>query len=415
MPELRFPGFEGEWEEISLGSVGKVSMCKRIMKEETKPNGDVPFYKIGTFGKQADAYISREVFENYKSSYSYPKKGDILISAAGTIGRLVVFDGEEAYFQDSNIVWIDNDENLIKNDFLFHCYNNVKWTTDDNTIPRLYNDNLRGMKIFITSVTEQSRIADCLSSVDELITAGVQKLDALKEHKKGLMQGLFPAVGETAPKLRFPGFEGEWEEKTIQELIDSKIIIGHLDGNHGELYPRSDEFSERGIPYISANDFASGSVDFAKCKYLPEDRAKLFKKGVAKNGDILFAHNATVGPVTKLKTNFDFVILSTTATYFRCDNLYLVNDFLQFLLSSPKFVEQYTRVMKQSTRNQVPITTQRKFQLDLPKPEEQSRIADCLSSLDELISAQAEKVEALKLHKKGLMQGLFPVVGEVEG
>lgn len=200
VPRLRFSEFldAGEWEEISLGSIGKVSMCKRILKEETKPNGDVPFYKIGTFGKQADAYIDRKIFENYKRNYSYPKNGDILISAAGTIGRLVVFDGAEAYFQDSNIVWIDNDERLIKNVFLFYCYKKVKWATDDNTIARLYNDNLRGMKIFITSILEQQKIANCLSSLDELISAQIQKLEALKTHKKGMMQQLFPAAEAVA-------------------------------------------------------------------------------------------------------------------------------------------------------------------------------------------------------------------------
>ena len=89
--------------KIQLADVGKVSMCKRIMKAETSSSGDVPFYKIGTFGKKADAFISREKFDEYRNTYSYPKKGDILISAAGTIGRTVVYNGEDAYYQDSNI------------------------------------------------------------------------------------------------------------------------------------------------------------------------------------------------------------------------------------------------------------------------------------------------------------------------
>ncbi len=139
-------------------------------------------------------------------------------------------------------------------------------------------------------------------------------------------------------------------------------------------------------------------------------RAKKFKKGVAKDGDILFAHNATVGPVAKLVTDLPFVILSTTATYYRCDNKVLINDFLKFALTSPFFVGQYTRVMSQSTRNQVPITTQRKFHLHLPKPEEQQKIASCLSALDESINAQADKIEQLQQHKKGMMQGLFPKI-----
>ena len=217
------------------------------------------------------------------------------------------------------------------------------------------------------------------------------------------------------PKLRFPEFQdsGEWESRSIQSLLDNKYIIGHLDGNHGALYPKSEEFTKSGIPYISANDFLNGFVDFRHCKFLSISRAKQFKKGIARNGDILFAHNATVGPVAKLIMTYDYVILSTTATYFRCDNHLLVSEFLKFTLSSPDFVKQYTKVMSQSTRNQVPITTQRKFNLSLPSLPEQQRIADCLTSLDEVISNETAKLEAYKSHKKGLMQKLFPGEGEL--
>jgi type I restriction enzyme, S subunit len=261
---------------------------------------------------------------------------------------------------------------------------------------------------------EQQKIAECLSTLDELIGAESQKLDALKAHKKGLMQQLFPREGETIPRLRFPEFESEpeWELCRIQDLIDKGFIIGHLDGNHGELYPQAEEFSNSGVPYISANDFVEGFVDFKRCRYLPERRALKFKKGVAKDGDILFAHNATVGPVAKLSTSLKFVILSTTATYFRCDLACLVNDFLKCVLTSPAFVNQYSRVMAQSTRNQIPITAQRRFFLQVPSYQEQQRIASCLSSLEELIAAQSDKLQTLKTHKKGLMQQLFPSPAE---
>ena len=107
---------------MTLGDIGNVCMCKRIMKAETSSEGDVPFFKIGTFGKEPDAYISREKFDEYRQKYSFPKKGDVLISAAGTIGRAVIYDGEPAYYQDSNIVWLDNDENKVLNKYLFYYY-----------------------------------------------------------------------------------------------------------------------------------------------------------------------------------------------------------------------------------------------------------------------------------------------------
>ena len=193
-PRLRFPEFRdaGEWEMKRLGDVGPVSMCKRILKLQTAESGDIPFYKIGTFGNKADGYITKEIYEEYKERYSFPNKGDILISASGTIGRTVVYDGEPAYFQDSNIVWIANDQENVLNTFLLHCYQIIKWQTDDNTISRLYNDNLRKMKILVPSIPEQQRIADCLSSLDALIEAQTKKIEALKTHKKGLMQQLFP-------------------------------------------------------------------------------------------------------------------------------------------------------------------------------------------------------------------------------
>jgi len=144
-------------------------MCKRIMKSETNANGDIPFFKIGTFGKEPDAYITKEKFEEYKTAYSYPKKGDILISAAGTIGRTVVFDGNPAYYQDSNIVWIANDESLVLNSYLHYCYQLQPWNiSTGGTIARLYNDNISKAKIYVPSIEEQKRIVSILSRFDAL-------------------------------------------------------------------------------------------------------------------------------------------------------------------------------------------------------------------------------------------------------
>jgi len=152
VPRYRFPEFEedGEWMEKKLGQIGEPLMCKRIFKEQTttNPNNGIPFYKIGTFGGKADAFISIELYEEFKRKYSFPKVSDILISAAGTIGRLVVYDGLPAYFQDSNIVWLGNDESNVLNSFLFYCYSTIKWqTSDGGIIRRLYNSDLKNIKI----------------------------------------------------------------------------------------------------------------------------------------------------------------------------------------------------------------------------------------------------------------------------
>lgn len=157
-------------EYITLGDIGKVCMCKRIMKNETSGSGDVPFYKIGTFGKQADAYISYDIFNDYKKRFSYPKKGEILVSCSGTIGRSVVFDGEDAYFQDSNIVWLSNDESKVLNKFLYYFYQTSPWNiSDGGTIKRLYNNQFISAKVPLYSLEEQKKIVDILERFDTLI------------------------------------------------------------------------------------------------------------------------------------------------------------------------------------------------------------------------------------------------------
>ena len=194
-PELRFPGLSGAWEEKTLGEVGEPLMCKRILKEQTTNDSEnnIPFYKIGTFGQKADAYIPQIIYDEYKKKYSFPKKGDILISASGTIGRLVIYDGEPAYFQDSNIVWIANNEKILLNSFLYYIYTTLKWqTSDGGVINRLYNSDLKRMKVGYPSLPEQQKIASCLSSLDTLIAKQQERIALLKTHKKGLLQQLFP-------------------------------------------------------------------------------------------------------------------------------------------------------------------------------------------------------------------------------
>ena len=190
-PEVRFPEFTDAWEQRKLGEIGSVSMCRRIFKEQTSETGDIPFYKIGTFGAEPDAFISRELFEEYKSKYPYPKKGDILISASGSIGRTVEFAGNDEYFQDSNIVWLSHDERL-SNPFLKCFYSVVKWAgIEGSTIKRLYNDNILNTVICMPSVSEQDRIGAFFENLDHLITLHQRELEHLKLLKKGMLQQMF--------------------------------------------------------------------------------------------------------------------------------------------------------------------------------------------------------------------------------
>ena len=190
-PELRFPRFTDAWEQRKLGSLAIVEMNKRIFKEQTTIKGDIPFYKIGTFGGDADSFISRELFEEYKIKYPYPNIGDILISASGSIGRTVVYNGENAYYQDSNIVWL-NHNGKIDNSFLLQFYNQVKWAgLEGSTIKRLYNKNILETNIALPKIDEQRLIGKFFELVDRSITLHQHKLKHLQIQKKSLLQKLF--------------------------------------------------------------------------------------------------------------------------------------------------------------------------------------------------------------------------------
>ncbi len=195
--KIRLPRFIGSWKKIRLGDVGRVLMCKRIFKFQTLESGDIPFYKIGTFGGAPDAYISDKTYTEYRQKYPFPRKGEILISAAGTVGRTVVYDGEPSYFQDSNIVWLSNDEQLVLNSFLFYAYKVVRWSTASGTIARLYNDLLRRIEINAPNLEEQRAISNLLDVADKEISQLEQKLALLKDQKNYLLNNLITGAIRT--------------------------------------------------------------------------------------------------------------------------------------------------------------------------------------------------------------------------
>ncbi|MFK1767672.1 restriction endonuclease subunit S [Bacteroides fragilis] len=163
-------------------------MCKRILVSQTNTEDGVPFYKIGTIGSTPDAYISKELFDDYKVKYNYPRKGEVMITCAGTVGKCVVYDGEDAYFQDSNIVWIDNPTQYISNGFLFHLLSKVDWRKlNSTTIIRIYNDDLRNLKMSYPRKEEQQKISHLLSLLDERIATQNKIIYKLKSLIRGIM------------------------------------------------------------------------------------------------------------------------------------------------------------------------------------------------------------------------------------
>lgn len=386
VPKLRFKEFHGNWEQHQLGDVGKVSMCKRIFKEQTSSGAEIPFYKIGTFGKSPDAYIEKSLYEEFKAKYSYPKVGDILISASGTIGRTVEFDGAPSYFQDSNIVWLANDESLVTNRFLLHVYENTRWTTEDTTIARLYNDNLKRITFSTPPIIEQQKIADFLTAVDTKIEQLTRKEELLTQYKKGVMQKIF------SQEIRFKADDGsefpEWEE---------------LDGN--ELFaPVSNKNHNSDLPILAITQ-EHGAIPRDMIDYqisVTEQSVAAYK--VVDEGDFIISLRSFQGGIEyseyKGICSPAYIILRKTRAL---DDLFYKAFFK---------TERYIKLMNtkiEGIRDGKMISYKQFSEVELPTPciEEQNKIASFFVALDQKILKATTQLDAAKIFKKGLLQQMF--------
>jgi type I restriction enzyme S subunit len=372
VPKLRFPEFEGDWQKRKLGELGPVSMCKRVMKDETKPSGDVPFYKIGTFGREPDAFIDRELFDRYLERYPFPKTGDVLISAAGTIGRLVVYDGSPAYFQDSNIVWVANDERDVSNKFLLSCYQNTRWTTEDTTIARLYNDNLRNIDISAPTLPEQRKIARFLSAVDTKIAQLAEKKHLLEDYKKGCMQRLF------SQRCRFKDENGDdfpdWDEMQLGSLV--RVTTGSSNREDSE------DVGEYAF-FDRSNDVRWSS------KYLFDCEA------------IIVAGEGKDFPPRYFKGKFDLHQRAYAITNFESNSA----KFLFYWINWHR--AHFLKFSVGSTMPSLRMSAFEKFPVALPHPNEQRKIAEFLSALDHKIELVAQELTLARSFKAGLLQQMF--------
>jgi len=402
VPAIRFAGFDDEWEKMSFADVGNVCMCKRVFKEETSDKGDIPFYKIGTFGGIPDAYITKELYNEYRTKFSYPEKGDILLSAAGTIGRIVEYDGECAYFQDSNIVWLSHDKS-ITNKFLKVLYPTLKWGgIEGSTIQRLYNDIFLKTSFFKPTISEQQKIGSFFSNIDSLISLEQKKYDKLTQVKKSMLEKMFPKEGATVPEIRFAGFTGDWEEKKLGDTVLLRGRIGFRGYKETDLVPKG----MGAITFSPADIDETGFISLENNKYLSWQKYDESPEIQVKVGDILFTKTASIGKVgyvqllsNKATINPQFALLSPNEN---------MNGYFIFLsVRNDSFMKKVKGITGGSS---VPTMSQEKLkELTFLKTsiDEQNKIGSYFSHLDSLISLQQSKLEKLKNIKKSLLEKMF--------
>ncbi|HEP8027744.1 TPA: restriction endonuclease subunit S [Pseudomonas aeruginosa] len=416
---LRFPEFREaeEWKLEPLGKLAKRRTVKNVGLEHTRV-----LTNSAEFGvlDQRDYFEKDIANQGNLEGYYIVEKGDYVynprISASAPVGPISKNNVGTGVMSPLYTVFrFDSSDN----DFFAHYFKSTHWhqymrqassTGARHDRMSITNDDFMGLPLPISKPEEQQKIADCLSSLDDLIAAETKKRDTLKTHKKGLMQQLFPREGETVPRLRFPEFRdaGEWKERLFGDLLDDIIDFrGRTPTKLGM------EWGGGNIPALSANNVKNGFIDYnAEC-YLASEELHLRWMGDVnlEKEDIVFTMEAPLGNALLLPDSRKY-ILSQRVVAFKT-KADVLNPFLVQTIWGDGFQNAIGKLATGSTAKGINQKSLRTISIRLPNKNEQRRIADSLSSLDDLITAQAQKIEALKTHKKGLMQQLFPVLDEV--
>ncbi|MCK9505862.1 MAG: restriction endonuclease subunit S [Porticoccaceae bacterium] len=377
VPRLRFPEFRdaGGWAIKPLRKILSIGNGK---DHKHLPDGDVPVYGSGGYMRSVNDYL-------YDGE-------SVCIGRKGTIDKPAFLNGK--FWAVDTLFYTHSFRNTIPR-FVFALFQNIEWLKHNEAggVPSLSKTNIAKIEVAIPETKEQQKIADCLSSLDALIAAQADKIDALKTHKKGLMQQLFPREGETIPRLRFPEFRdaGGWEERRLGEKDVASFVKKRISLN--ELDIESYVSTENLLPDFEGKKRAS--------KLPPSGSFTSFNPA-----DILVAN---IRPYLKKVWVADsYGAASNDVVVIRpMDNIR--GSFLSALLKNDAFIHYVMEGAKGVKMPRGDVSLIKEYPLAVPGPDEQQKIADCLSSLDTLIAAQSEKLDALKTHKKGLMQQLFPM------
>jgi len=412
VPKLRFPEFReaGEWEERQLGDFLSESRLPGS-KGDVAKKITVKLWGNGVFAKNEalQGSVNTQYFRRKSGQFIYSKL-DFLNQAFGIIPPsldnfestvdLPCFDIADGL----NSVFLL--EYVKRRDF----YEKLGETADGSRkARRIHAETFLSFSIALPTPAEQQKIADCLASLDELITLEEQKLDAIKTHKKGLMQQLFPAEGETLPKLRFPEFReaGAWEERELGPLT-TKVGSGITPTGGDKNY------KTKGRPFVRSQNVGWGELILNDVAFIDEETHQSFDSTEIKVSDVLLnITGASIGRSAVADSRIAGGNVNQHVCIIRAKQDELNPALLNHFLISERGQKQIDSFQAGGNRQGLNFAQIRSFNIPLPPTEnEQRRIADCLSSLDDLIAAQAKKLSALKAHKKGLMQQLFPALDE---
>ena len=353
-------------------------MCKRILASQTNTEGSVPFYKIGTIGGTPDAYISKELFDDYKAKYNYPHKGEVMITCAGTVGKCVIYDGKDAYYQDSNIVWIDNPSQHINNGFLYHLLANVNWRKlNSTTIIRIYNDDLRNLKLSYPQIEEQKKISRLLSLLDERIATQNKIIEDLKKLKSAIIEI------EYTPNTKTTSHIGNVIEQISKRNKNNAIQNVLSVSNRQGFIKQSDQFENRNVASEDTSNY----------------------KIVEKNDFAFNPARINVGSIARL-TTFEKGIVSPMYICFRTQES-VAPEYIDFFFESKHFYCEIQKRLEGSVRQCLSFEGLCNIPFSLPSLEMQQRIGKRLFTLGQKIKTETDLLELLNKQKQYLLRQMF--------
>ena len=395
IPDLRFPEFVDDktWaqkaiNDIAISQSSSVALNKLILKD----NG-FPVYGADSIVGYIDKFQQKDIYVSIVKDGSGVGRLNLCVKESSVLGTLAYIKSKDA--EEYNIIWI------------YYLLNTIDFTKyiKGAGIPHIYFTDFKEERIAVPTPKEQQKIASCLSSLDELITAQKEKIELLKNHKKGLMQNLFPQEGETVPKFRFPEFEndGAWKPTTVEKNCVLKGRIGYRGYTKEDLVRKAE-----GAIVLGGKHIQNQLLYLADPTFLSWEKYYESPEIMVEKNHIIFSQRGSLGDCAIIDKEIGKATINPSMVLMK--NFKCVERFLYYVLIGGTIQREVARV---SSLAAIPMLSQKQikeFPFHIPLPKEQKKIAICLSFLDNLISAQTEKIEQLQLHKKGLMQGLFPKI-----
>ena len=396
IPKLRFPEFKdsGEWEKDKVVNLIKtITPPKKLKTKDYLEEGRFPIID------QSQSYFCG--WTNDTRAIISENLPLIVFGDHTCILKII----QEPFAQGADGIKIFKSKEEVTSEFLFHF---LKHNGVNQENYKRHFSKLKEKTIFFPKIEtgEQQKIASFLSNLDELIDAHKQKLELLKRHKKGLMQNLFPQEGEKVPKYRFPEFRdsGEWVETNILEIASMKARIGWQN-------LRREEHLDSGDYYlVTGTNFTDGLIDWENSKYVSYERFIQDENIILQDGDILITKDGSIGKLAYVE-NIGKKKATLNNGTFRIRPKKGHKKFIFYTFLSSRFKNYLNKLTAGSSVTHLYQKDFINYKIAMPlKHKEQQKIASCLSSVDEIITAEAEKIEQLEKHKKGLMQGLFPEI-----